>query len=201
MTGGQKSTLLSRIDRVLTILDRILIGMSCLSLFLIILIVFFDVLSRYIFNAPFAWSYTLIGFYLMTAAFFFAISDAFRYQAHVKIDFMSHLIPIRIRAFFVFLGYLSASLVVFFWTEQSRYRMLSAFVNDERLAASIPWPTWIAYAIVLIGSTVFALSLLVVSFKYLFFSFSSTCSEEQYQSLEGELLDSDDLLVDEEGSL
>lgn len=194
----QKNGLIIRgLDRVLYILDRILIALACLALFMIMVIVFFDVLSRYLFNAPFSWSYTLIGFYLMTVVFFFAISDGFRYQAHVKIDFLSHYIPLRLRALAVSLGYFSGAVVIYLWSEQALLRMQSAYLNDDRLAASIPWPTWIAYLIVLIGSIVMALSVFLAAIKYLVFCFSTVVSEEKYKALERTLLDDANINVEE----
>ncbi|HLR30683.1 MAG TPA: TRAP transporter small permease [Paenalcaligenes sp.] len=197
MTGQQNSLIIRGLDKVLYILDRVLIALACLALFIIMVIVFFDVLSRYLFNAPFSWSYTLIGFYLMTAVFFFAISDGFRYQAHVKIDFMSHYIPLRLRALAVSLGYFAGAVVIYLWSDQALLRMQSAYLNDDRLAASIPWPTWIAYLIVLIGSIVMALSVLLAAIKYLVFCFSAEVSEGKYKALEGTLLDDAKVNIEE----
>lgn len=189
MTSEQHNPIVKAIDKLLYLLDRILVGLACFALFIIMVIVFFDVLSRYLFNAPFSWSYTLIGFYLMTTVFFFAISDGFRYQAHVKIDFLSHYIPLRLRALAVSLGYFGGSLVIYLWSNQALLRMQSAYLNDDRLAASIPWPTWIVYLIVLIGSIVMALSVLLAAVKHLVFCFSSNVTEDKYKALEGTLLD------------
>src|SRR5699024_5836306 len=112
--------------KVLYILDRVLIALACLALFIIMVIVFFDVLSRYLFNAPFSWSYTLIGFYLMIAVFFFAIIDGFRYQAHVKINFMMHDILLRLLALAVSLSYFAGAVVIYLWSDQALLRMQSA---------------------------------------------------------------------------
>jgi len=189
MTSEQHNPIVKAIDKLLYLLDRILVGLACFALFIIMVIVFFDVLSRYLFNAPFSWSYTLIGFYLMTTVFFFAISDGFRYQAHVKIDFLSHYIPLRLRALAVSLGYFGGSVVIYLWSNQALLRMQSAYLNDDRLAASIPWPTWIVYLIVLIGSIVMALSVLLAAVKHLVFCFSPNVTEDKYKALEGTLLD------------
>lgn len=194
MRHTQVASIWAAIDRVLLWFDRVLIGLSCIALFLIMVIVFFDVLSRYFFNAPFSWSYTLIGFYLMTAVFFFAISDAFRFQAHVKIDFMSRYIPLRIRSFAIGLGYFFGAWVIYLWSDQSWLRMKSAYLNDDRLAASVPWPTWIAYFIVLLGSLLMALSVLIAAIKYLLFVFRPHITEEDFQKLEGHLLDVEEQL-------
>src|SRR5690625_4831104 len=113
MTSEQHNPIVKAFAKLFFLLDRILVGLACFALFIIMFFVFFDVLSRYLFNAPFSWSYTLIGFYLMTTVFFFAISDGFRYHAHVKIDFLSHYIPLRLRAFAFSLGYFVGSLVIF----------------------------------------------------------------------------------------
>src|SRR5690625_8028953 len=115
MTSEQHNPIVKAIDKLLYLLDRILVGLACFALFIIMVIVFFDVLSRYLFNAPFSWSYTLIGFYLMTTVFFFAFSVGFRYQAHVKIDFLCHYFPFPLRAFAVGLVYFGGSVVIMLW--------------------------------------------------------------------------------------
>src|SRR5690625_7617260 len=73
---------------------------------------------------------------MYTTVFFFAINDGIHYQAHVKIDFLSHYIPLRLRALAVSLGYFGGSVVIYLWSNQALLRMQSAYLNDDRLAAS-----------------------------------------------------------------
>ncbi|AVL71958.1 TRAP-type C4-dicarboxylate transport system, small permease component [Oligella urethralis] len=184
MLDKSEITWLETIDKLLSTCDRILISFSCLSLFVTMCIVFLDVLLRYLFTSPLTWSYTFIGFYLMVAIFFLATSDAFRFGAHVKVDFMAKHIPLRIRALVMSLGYVCGAVVICFWSQQAWSRMSLALINDERLATTIQWPTWITHAIILIGSVLMALNLILCAIKYFIFVFTDNLNELSYQAIE-----------------
>lgn len=185
----QKSKILSLLDRVLFHIERVSIGFVCFALMAMMLIVFADVFSRYVFNAPFSWSYILIGQYLMVITFFFSVSDGYRYQAHIKIDFMARFIPLRLRSLILAAGNICGAWVIALWANQAKVRMVSAFINDDRLAASVPWPTWVVYFIVAAGSIILAAHVFLVGIRYLLFTFSHQVSESRIDQVEGTILD------------
>jgi len=121
------------------------------------LIVVADVLLRYVFGTPLSWSYNLIGLYLMVAVFFFALSDTLHNHGHIAIDIFQHQIPHRPRHLSLALGYILSTVVMALIGWQAWLRLKSAYINDDRIAAVIPWPTWIGYFIVAIGCTVVTL--------------------------------------------
>lgn len=45
-----------------------------------------DVICRYVFNAPFGWSYDFIGLYLMVGVFFLSLSAALADHHHIAVD-------------------------------------------------------------------------------------------------------------------
>ncbi|MBX9463854.1 MAG: TRAP transporter small permease [Aquamicrobium sp.] len=141
------SALLARIESMLALL-------SGLSLGAIMLIVVADVAMRYLFAAPLSWSYNLIGLYLMVAVFFFALSDTLHNHGHIAIDIFQHQIPHRPRHLALAVGYLLSSGLMALIGWQAWLRLKSAYLNDDRIAAVIPWPTWIAYFIVATGCVV-----------------------------------------------
>ena len=141
------SALLARIESVLALL-------SGLSLGAIMLIVVADVAMRYVFAAPLTWSYNLIGLYLMVAVFFFVLSDTLHNHGHIAIDIFQHQIPHRLRHLALAVGYLLSSGLMALIGWQAWLRLKSAYLNDDRIAAVIPWPTWIAYFIVATGCVV-----------------------------------------------
>ncbi|MEX4006706.1 TRAP transporter small permease [Neoaquamicrobium sediminum] len=144
------SALLARIESVLALL-------SGLSLGAIMLIVVADVAMRYVFAAPLSWSYNLIGLYLMVAVFFFALSDTLHNHGHIAIDIFQHQIPHRPRHLALAVGYLLSSGLMALIGWQAWLRLKSAYLNDDRIAAVIPWPTWVAYFIVAAGCLVMTL--------------------------------------------
>src|SRR3954469_23583600 len=57
-------------------------------MFAIMMIVFSDVIMRYVFNQPFSWAYDLISLYLMAGVFFLVLSEAYTSRAHVSVDIL-----------------------------------------------------------------------------------------------------------------
>lgn len=147
----------NRPSAALAWIERILVVLSSLALGAIMLIVVSDVTMRYIFDMPLSWSYNLIGLYLMVAVFFLALSDTLQNHGHIAIDIFQHRIPHRARHLSLSAGYLLSTIVLALTGWQAWLRFKSAYVNDDRIAAIIPWPTWIAYFIVTVGCLVITL--------------------------------------------
>ncbi|MEO4000823.1 TRAP transporter small permease [Mesorhizobium sp. CAU 1732] len=147
----------NRPSAALAVVERLLVVLSSVAMGAIMLIVVADVLMRYIFGTPLSWSYNLIGLYLMVAVFFLALSDTLQNHGHIAIDIFQHRIPHRARHLSLSLGYLLSTIVMALIGWQAWLRFKSAYVNDDRIAAIIPWPTWIAYFIVMVGCFVITL--------------------------------------------
>lgn len=139
------------VSAVIEFIETAFAATARLCLFLIMMIVVADVLLRYIFHNPLAWSYTLIGSYLMVALFFLMLSNTLHVNQHIAIDIFQGVFPLRIREIALGLGYLASAVVISLIAWHSWLRWNTAFQADERLAAAIPWPTWITYAILTVG--------------------------------------------------
>lgn len=147
----------NRISAILSWIERAMIVVSCVSLVAIMFIVVADVTLRYVLGTPLSWSYNLIGLYLMVAVFFFALSDTLHNHGHIAIDIFQHQIPHRPRHLSMTIGYLLSSIVMALIGWQAWLRLKTAYINDDRIAAVIPWPTWIGYFIVTAGCVVMTL--------------------------------------------
>ena len=55
--------------KTLDAIDRVTATIGTIFLFVIMIVVFGDVVMRYVFNSPFSWAYDLIALYLMAAVF------------------------------------------------------------------------------------------------------------------------------------
>jgi TRAP-type C4-dicarboxylate transport system permease small subunit len=141
----------------IAVVEWILSAVARMSLLLIMLIVFADVVMRYAFHAPLSWPYTVIGNYLMVSVFFLMLSNTLHANHHIAIDVFQNMFPLRMRETLQATGFLASALIMGLIAWQSYLRWWTAFRADERLAANIPWPTWIAYAILTIGVAVFVL--------------------------------------------
>lgn len=156
----------NRPSAALAVVERLLVVLSSIAMGAIMFIVVADVTMRYIFGTPLSWSYNLIGLYLMVAVFFFALSDTLHNHGHIAIDIFQHQIPHRPRHLALSVGYLLSTIVMALIGWQAWLRFKSAYVNDDRIAAVIPWPTWIAYFIVAVGCFVITLRCLYRTFGH-----------------------------------
>lgn len=147
----------NRISAILAWVERGLMVISSAAMAAIMVIVVADVTMRYIFGAPLSWSYSVIGLYLMVAVFFFALSDTLQNHGHIAIDIFQHRIPLRLRHFSMSAGYALSTVIMALIGWQAWLRFKSAYLNDDRIAAIIAWPTWIAYFIVMVGCAVVTL--------------------------------------------
>lgn len=141
---GKAQCILKRIDAALS-----LVGAA--MMILIMAIVAADVLSRYAFNAPFAWSYDLISVYLMPGIFFFFLSDTFRENGHVAVDIAQQRMPPLWRHAALLIVYACALVIFALVMWASAARAWHAFAANEVLAGGIAWPIWIAAAFVPLG--------------------------------------------------
>ena len=157
LSTGVESSILTPISRLLSLIETAFAVIASVCLGAIMMIVVVDVVLRYGFNSPLGWSYSLIGIYLMVAVFFLMLSDTLQMHHHVAIDMFMHRLPHRLRHLFLAIGYLLSTIIIALIVWQAWLRWMGAVSADERVAAVIPWPTWIAYALVTTGSALLVL--------------------------------------------
>ncbi|HUG59902.1 MAG TPA: TRAP transporter small permease [Candidimonas sp.] len=148
---------LEQTNRVLTLCERFLMGIAALMMFVIMMLVVVDVVLRYFFNSPLAWSYELISLYLMVGLFFFALSDGLSCNAHVAVDLLQNKMSVRTRHFVEMIGYICASVVFAGIVYMSVQRTWVSYSEHDVIAGSIAWPTWLSNIAVPIGSGVMLL--------------------------------------------
>ncbi|KQW21418.1 C4-dicarboxylate ABC transporter permease [Afipia sp. Root123D2] len=121
-------------------------------MFLIMVIVFSDVVMRYVFNRPFSWAYDLIALYLMAGVFFLILSEAYASNAHVNVDILQQkLSPVGIRLTEMvtcIIGIVVFSLIAWFGWQ----RTLDSYRAADVMAGAIPWPMWPSIGLVPLGA-------------------------------------------------
>ncbi|WP_051294374.1 TRAP transporter small permease [Gemmobacter nectariphilus] len=142
---------------VLARIETAMMSISATAMMAIMLIVVIDVCGRYLFASPLSWSYDMIGLYLMVAVFFLALPDTLTHHSHIAVDVFQPLLPARVRHLALALGYAAAVVVVALIGVGGWQRFVSAWVNDDRIAATVALPTWVPYAMVVIGSATMTL--------------------------------------------
>ena len=156
-TPGHDPAHANQVSRWIARMEVILAGLSSVAMAAIMVIVTIDVVLRYAFAAPLSWSYEMIGLYLVGAVLFFGLSDTMHQHGHIALDIFVPLVPMRLLHAVQATGFAAGTVLVglIAWLEAQETWL--AFIRDDRLATIIPWPTWIAHAILVLGVTVLTL--------------------------------------------
>ena len=81
-------TLIKASLKALTAVERVTSTIAAVFMFAIMMIVFTDVVMRYVFNRPFSWAYDLISLYIMAGVFFLSLSGTYAVNGHISVDIL-----------------------------------------------------------------------------------------------------------------
>ncbi len=151
--------MITTLARVNASIDAALERLAAFCLLAVMLIVFCDVGSRYLAARPFAWSYELIGMYLMPAVFYFALPGTLGAHHHVSVDLlrprMSEALVRIVET--VGSGATAAVFAMIAWLFAGS--SVQKLRSDAVVMGVVEWPSWIPDGIVAIGSTAIMLRL------------------------------------------
>lgn len=139
-----------------------------LVIFALILAMLYEVVARYVFGAPTLWAFD-ISYMLNGSIFLLGAAYALRCDVHVRIDFLSQRLSMRVQQLLnglVFLVVMAPITTVFAWVAGKK--ALKAFTIGEVEAVS-PWAplVWPFYTVIAIGLVAFALQFVAEAFKLL----------------------------------
>ena len=144
--------MLDRSLRALAAVEKAVSSIAAMFMFAIMIIVFGDVLMRYVFNRPFSWAYDLISLYLMAGIFFLILSEAYASHAHVSVDILQQKFsPPMIRLSEIatcLVGIVVFSLIAYL----GFLRAVDSFQSADVMAGAIPWPMWPSIGLVPLGA-------------------------------------------------
>jgi TRAP-type C4-dicarboxylate transport system permease small subunit len=148
-------------DRWLRRIEQVAMLLVAAALFSMMMITVVDVVLRYAFNAPFSWSYDVIGNYLLVILFFLALSYTLREQGHIALDLVVRKIAsVRARAALALIGDVLALAFFVGILYEGAVTTRSDWVNHYLLPGVVPLPTWLAHVFVPIGCGIIALRIL-----------------------------------------
>lgn len=145
--------------RAIDVLDGALTSIGCLMLFLLMLVVVFDVLLRYLFNSPLIWSFEVISSYLLPGLFFLAVSDTLKAHAHVSVDIVHAHISPRTRYALHALTSLVAAPVFCFIAVVAARRTLEEFLSGATYTSGLELPSWTTSILLPLGFGLLAIRL------------------------------------------
>jgi TRAP-type C4-dicarboxylate transport system permease small subunit len=148
-------------DRWLRRIEQVAMLLVAAALFSMMMITVVDVVLRYVFNAPFSWSYDVIGNYLLVVLFFLALSYTLREQGHIALDLVVRKIAtVRARAALALIGDVLALALFVGILYEGAVTTHSDWVSHYLLPGVIPLPTWLAHVFVPIGCAIIVLRVL-----------------------------------------
>lgn len=136
---------MTALDRWVGAVERVFLYFTGTGLFAIMMVIVVDVVLRYFFSAPLSWSFDLIGMYLVTLVFFLALADTFRRGAHIKVDLFDALRGTRLLLAAEIIGYCASLLLFALILHQMAINGIEAFLANDVVDGTIPWPTWPPY--------------------------------------------------------
>jgi TRAP-type C4-dicarboxylate transport system permease small subunit len=136
---------------------RICFGACELALTAMLLIVVYEVISRYVFGSPTQYSLEITE-YLLVSIGILPLAVILNQGRHVNVDALvvrlSETNQAKLKILCRLLTVIFALVVVYFGTEMS----LSAFITDSRSSSLLAFPLGMAYAIIPVGFLSLALS-------------------------------------------
>ena len=134
-------------------------ALSALALLLIVLIIFYEVVARYVFNEPTVWV-TEYATYLLMGIAFMALAFAQKEGSHIQVELVvGQLAPQLHRKIDILAHWIGLFFVVF-----ATWQMISfnyqEYVNDTRNWGLLATPQWIPELAVSLGLGLFAMAIL-----------------------------------------
>ena len=158
---GSFMRIIEAISKAIRGISRVLFIVSCAILFGLLGVVFYNVILRYIFNAPTAWAEEISAAIMLVVIGMLPTAWIFVNRQHIKFDLVSKSLSSRKQKIVEIIvgvaGLVFSGLLV--WEGGMATHMV--FVKHMRMPSLLGTPLWIPYLIVVIGIGMFGLHCLV----------------------------------------
>jgi TRAP-type mannitol/chloroaromatic compound transport system permease small subunit len=153
------------IVRAIERLSRLCGGLAAALVFILVVLMLYDVFMRYVFNAPTLWGFE-VSTWTMGAAFILSIGYALATDAHVRVDLLYSRIPRRVLTV-VDLIFLPVLLLIVAWLTWGLWGyFFDAYRTGEKSGGSAWNPkVWPFRLILLIGFAAFTLQIVASILK------------------------------------
>ena len=146
--------------KVILILERACMAIAITAVAVMMAIISYDALSRYLFNAPLPWAFQVVSYYLLGVALFLAVSATFSASDHINIDLFSAKMPVRLRNWIDVVWGLMMVIVFSILAIAAWKSMMTAWNRNSFLPGHISWPAWISHLPIVLGAGLMSLRLL-----------------------------------------
>ncbi len=128
--------------KALAAIEKVTSAIAAALMFAIMIIVFSDVVMRYVFNRPFSWAYDLISLYVMAGVFFLSLSGTYAVGGHISVDILLPRFSVILQRLCVIISNIVGLAIFVPITWLGYQRALDNYVSSDVMAGAIPWPTW-----------------------------------------------------------
>lgn len=149
--------------RLLTIFERVAVGLNVFSgvlIFSIICIVIVDIVGRWAFNAPLPGA-TVICILLLVCVVFLSLANVQRKKQHYRVDLVADLLPRGAQRIVDLLAHAISFAVVAVIARYSAAQAVTSFHRGEASYDLFAFPIWPARTVLAAGLVLLALQLLV----------------------------------------
>jgi TRAP-type mannitol/chloroaromatic compound transport system permease small subunit len=156
---------MTAVVRAIEWLSRACGGLAAALVFILVVLMLYDVFMRYVFNAPTLWGFE-VSTWTMGAAFILSIGYALATDAHVRVDLLYSRIPRRVLTV-IDLIFLPLLLVIVAWLTWGLWGyFFDAYRTSEKSGGSAWNPkVWPFRLILLIGFAAFTLQIVASILK------------------------------------
>ncbi len=133
--------------------------LAAIGLILIVTSYVYEVITRYLFNAPTAWVSDFVS-YALCATVFLALPIATKDKGHVAVTILVDLLPAKLNGYVhtvvSFIGFICLSFSAYISLQEN----LRQYTKNIETLATIPIPQWWVSAFITFGLTISALYML-----------------------------------------
>jgi len=148
-------------------LNRQIVHVSMVGMFLTTLILTYSVVSRYLFKAPTDWQDEACVFMLIGISFFSA-AYVQSYRGHIGIEVLSSMLPAKINAFRLILVDIVSGAFCSFFSWKSWTLFYEAWTEGQTTSSTFAPPLWIPYSMMAFGMSLLSLQIILQVLSALF---------------------------------
>lgn len=150
------------LDKIMVFLEKLLIGIACITLLVLALLTTSDALARYFFNSPIPGTGEIIEDYFMIALIFLPLSYSFMQEGHVHVSMIERFFPKKVKYFIGKVNLLLSFVLFALITIAGWKGFAEAFRISEISTSSVGYPMWPCYLMVPVGCGLLCLRIVQV---------------------------------------
>ncbi|MBN9889318.1 TRAP transporter small permease [Salipiger abyssi] len=165
---GAAQRVFRALDTALSAVEKLIMAIVVVVLFLIMIFVAADALLRYTLNSPLIFSYDLVSMYLLPVAMLIPASFVLRRGGHISVDLFALMMPARMQQLLFGISTLACAPVFTIMFYRIMQSSLESYEHGLVTTGMINWPIWLHQAIFSVTTFAVAVRLVHIGITNLF---------------------------------